>query len=319
MDHRAGKATSESFVKFVASNRERLEGALNEWLPISASPGTERFNQALRYAIFPGGKRFRPFLTILASRLGGASGRQELALACAIEFIHNSSLVLDDLPGMDDAEFRRNQPALHLRYGEGLAILVAVALLNQAYALFVIAGQSQRKKQNLERLIMEATQCIGSRGMIAGQAADLDLSGPQARENALSSRESKTTGLMRLMMTCGGMVAAASDLDLLALATYGESLGRAYQVYDDLIDKMGDSCLIGKNIGQDSRHRRPTFISGLGIEDAEEFAADLVKGGKNALMNRFGDRPASHLLIDAGDHFLWWFKSLGAVQKDASV
>src|SRR5688572_14852579 len=179
-DAGARAAGAPAFSEFVTANSPRIEEALAGWLPLSTAAGTERFNEALRYAVFPGGKRLRPLLTLLGAGLGGASDAQALPLACAVEFIHTSSLVLDDLPSMDDADVRRGRPALHLVYGEGLAILTAVALLNQAYALFAAAAPDAAPAARLPALIREAAGCIGHAGMTAGQAAELALSGEPA-------------------------------------------------------------------------------------------------------------------------------------------
>ena len=126
---------SELFAKFVASERDSVEAALRRSLPLSTLARAGRLNGALEYAVFPGGKRLRPALSLLAARLAGAAPKQGLKVACAVEFLHTSSLILDDLPSMDDAAVRRRRPALHLVYGEGVAVLAAVALLNQSYAL----------------------------------------------------------------------------------------------------------------------------------------------------------------------------------------
>ena len=299
---RAG-AASDEFPRFVASQRARVEAALETWLPVSDAPGTERFNEAVRYAVFPGGKRLRPLLTLVASGLGGASGEQALMHGCAVEFIHTSSLVLDDLPSMDDAELRRRRPALHLAYGEGMALLVAVGLLNQSYVLFAGSARDGEQAARLPRLIREVVGCVGGAGMIAGQAVELALSGERSDDAVLASRELKTTGLMRLMMVAGGILAGAPDGDTNALAAFGESLGRAYQIYDDLADAWGDQQSTGKSVGQDLRHLRPTVVRGLSPEEARELSAGVVASGKEALA-RFGGRPEARLLRSAADHII---------------
>jgi geranylgeranyl pyrophosphate synthase len=296
------KIEIDLFFEFIDSHRAQLEGALSYWLPVSFVHGADRFNQALDYAVFPGGKRLRPYLTFIASLLGGASDEQALALSCAIEFIHTSSIILDDLPAMDDADLRRNRPALHLAFGEGYALLVAVALLNQAYALFADSVRRDARAERLQELINEAARHIGSAGMIAGQAAEFLFSGLRADNSILSSRELKTTALMRLMMVAGGIVAGASDADRLALTTFGESIGKAYQIYDDLTDALGERQSIGKSTGQDARHLRPTMIAELDSEEAREVAISIIESGKDALV-RFGDRPEANLLRAAADYF----------------
>jgi geranylgeranyl diphosphate synthase type II len=297
---------SDQFCTFVASNLPRIENALNECLPLSAAAGTRGFNEALRYAVFPGGKRLRPHLTLIGSGLGGASDEQALMLSCAVEFIHTSSLILDDLPCMDDAELRRNRLALHIVFGDGIAILAAVALLNQAYALFARCVGENAARDRLPRLISEVTGCIGSSGMIAGQAAELALSGAHADESVLSSRDLKTTALMRLMMVAGGIVSGAPEREIAALATFGECVGKAYQIYDDWADTQSDHQSAGKSTGQDLRHLRPTAIKGLSHAEVRRLASDILESGKKAL-DAFENKPEAQLLRSAVDYILVGF------------
>ena len=301
----------EPFIEFIDSHRGPLEGALSNCLPISSIVGTDRFNQALEYAVFPGGKRLRPHLTLIGSRLVGASDEQAFMLSSAVEFIHTSSLILDDLPVMDDAELRRNRPALHIAFGEDIAVLVAVALLNQSYALLACSAQNSAQTERLPRLIREAVGCIGHAGMIAGQAADLALSGPEGDNSAVSTRALKTTALMRLVMVAGGIISGASDEDIAALATYGERLGQAYQIYDDLADTIGDHQSTGKSVGQDLRHLRPTAVRRLSHSEVRELATQVVESGKDALA-RFGDQPDAQLLRSAADYIVAGFNPADA-------
>src|SRR5262245_27721635 len=152
---------SDRLTNFITHHHPMIEAALEQSLPLSAQLGAERLNEALLAAVFPGGKRWRPVLSLLGTMAAGGDQQSAIPIACAIEFLHTSSLILDDLPAMDDAKLRRGRAALHLLYGEGLALLAALALLNQAYALLARAGT--------ERLIAESARCIGTDGMIGGQ------------------------------------------------------------------------------------------------------------------------------------------------------
>lgn len=286
--------------EFIADRREELEGALREWLPVSSHAGTERFNEALRYAVFPGGKRLRPVFALLGARLAGTPVRQALLCACAIEFLHNSSLIMDDLPGMDDADVRRNRRALHLVYGEGLAVLAAVALLNRSYELLVQAATDAGRPCAAAALMREAVACVGSDGMIGGQVVDLEAPASESSER-LASRDLKTIALMRLMMVCGAMARGAEGADINALAKFGQCLGQAYQIADDLLDRDGDVRLTGKPPGQDARHLRPNVISGLGVGAAYSRASNLIEEAKGALVERFGERREVRLLAEAAD------------------
>jgi geranylgeranyl diphosphate synthase, type II len=284
---------SDRLTNFIASHQPMVEAALEQSLPLSAQHGAERLNEALRAAVFPGGKRWRPILTLLGAMTGGGDAQSALPIACAIEFLHTSSLILDDLPGMDDAQLRRGRAALHLMYGEGLALLAALAFLNQAYALMARSGTG--------RLIAEAARCVGTDGMIGGQAADLGVRASRGNSHALASRQLKTTALARLTLIAGAVAAGADERDVSALARYGECLGAAYQICDDLLDELGESAAIGKNVGQDARHLRSTFTAQFGADEAKRLALSLLAEGKQALRERFAECQTASLLIEVAD------------------
>lgn len=283
---------------FIAGATPMIETALEQSLPISAQHGAGRLNEALRAAVFPGGKRWRPILTLLGTMTAGGAAQSALPIACAIEFLHTSSLILDDLPAMDDAKLRRGRAALNLMYGEGLALLAALALLNQAYALLARDGEG---RAGTGRLIAEASRCIGPDGMIGGQAADIDIRTSRDNSHALASRQLKTTALARLTIVAGAIADGAAEQDVAALARYGECLGSAYQIRDDLLDELGESATIGKNVGQDARHLRPTFTAQFGPEGAQRLALSLLAEGKQALRERFGECRTASMLIEAAD------------------
>lgn len=291
---------SKLFVKFVASERDAVEAELRRSLPTSMLARAGRLNEALEYAVFPGGKRLRPALALLASRLAGASRRQALGVACAVEFLHTSSLILDDLPSMDDADVRRGRRALHLVYGEGVAVLAAVALLNQSYALLAEAAC------NVDggALVREAARCVGSDGMVGGQVVDLETRAGVADEEALASRDLKTVALMRLLMTAGALACGACADETRALADFGECFGRAYQVCDDVWDETCPSDVTGKPARQDTRHRRASAVTGFGAEGARHFARRLVARGVARLHEQFGPSEEVTLLSDAAHYVL---------------
>lgn len=283
--------------QFIYEHRPAVEAALEEYLPLSILSGAGYFNEAMRYAVFPGGKRWRPMLTLLSAAVVNGDVRRAFPAAVAMEYLHTSSLILDDLPAMDDAEVRRGRSALHIAYGEGTALLVALALLNQAYALLLKAGGGAR----VTDLIGEAADCIGVNGMIGGQAADLECCPELSGLAGLQSRNLKTTALTRLMMTAGAMAAGASAGQVRALAKYGESLGAAYQICDDLLDEMGESHQIGKPSRQDQRHFRQNFASMYGVEGAQKLASELVGEAVGTLLSEFGERQEVSLLAEAAE------------------
>ena len=294
---------TENLTGFVARRRGEIDAALRAGLPLSTLPAARRLNEAVEYAVFPGGKRLRPALALLASDLAGASRAQSLRVACAVEFLHSSSLLLDDLPAMDDADFRRNRRALHLVFGEGVAVLASVALLNRAYAL--LAEATAGGNGVAAALLAEATRCVGADGMVGGQIVDLETRAGRADDHALACRDLKTVALMRLMMTAGALASGAGAEDARALADFGECFGRAYQVCDDLLDEDGDGGEpTGKPARQDARHSRATIVSALGVGGARDFAAELVARGVARLHERFGARAEVELLAEAANQVL---------------
>ncbi len=273
---------TDRLAQFIAAHRDALEAALELWLPLSERAGAERLNRALRYAVFTGGKRLRPMLTLIATKLVAGDLSKALLAACAIEFLHTSSLILDDLPTMDDADLRRGRPATHLVFGESVALL----------------AQAASDGQMATRLIAEAARCIGADGMIGRQAIDLAPRAVKVGAEASASRNLKTTALMRLTMIAGPIASGADEADLSALARFGECLGAAYQVCDDLLDELGESELTGKPARQDARHLRQTYVAELGVEGARRLAISLAEESKAVISERFGPRYEARLLID---------------------
>jgi geranylgeranyl diphosphate synthase type II len=284
---------------YVNQRRCLIEAALEKYLPLSSQPHAQRLNEALRYAVIPGGKRWRPVLTLLGAELVGAPARDAMLAACAMEFLHTSSIIFDDLPAMDDADMRRGVPALHRVFGEGVALLAALALLNESYGLLARAAYKNGRCETSAQLIIEAAKCVGGNGMIGGQAVDLALRGAGQGTDALYSRNLKTMALMRLTMRAGAVAGGAGEDDAMALGDFGESLGMAYQICDDLLDELGGDAELGKPVRQDARHRRSTCVTELGVEGARRLAAGLIADGTTSLLERFGARPEVELLSEA--------------------
>jgi geranylgeranyl diphosphate synthase type II len=290
---------TDSLPDFITLHRPVIETALENHLPLSSQRGAERLNEALRYAVFPGGKRWRPLLTLLGALVAGGTAKVALPAACAVEFLHTSSLILDDLPAMDDADLRRGRAALHIAFDESLALMSSLALLNQAYALMACLARDGAEAIAASRLVCEAARCIGSNGMIGGQVADLEMNSLSAGSELLASRNLKTTGLTRLMMTSGAIAVGAAESDIAALAHFGECFGAAYQVCDDLMDAIGERETLGKSVRQDCRHLRPSFVAELGIEGSYRLASSLIEEGRQTLREQFGDRRAVRLINQA--------------------
>lgn len=295
---------TERLCKDVRRHRRSVEAALVDYMPLSTQPHAKRLNEALQYSLFPGGKRWRPVLTLLGAELTGACAQDALPAACAMEFLHTSSIIFDDLPAMDDASVRRGRAALHCVFGESVALLAALALMNESYALLARTARRCGHDEAAAWLVEEAGRCIGPDGMIGGQAVDLALQGTGQGPDALVSRNLKTTALMRLTMMAGAVACGADEADASVLADFGESLGMVYQICDDLLDELAEPEHLGKPAKQDMRHCRPSYVAELGIESAHRLAGSLLEEAKSSLRERFGNRPEVELLSDAASMIL---------------
>jgi geranylgeranyl diphosphate synthase type II len=283
------------------SLRTLIENGLQDFLPLSRLECNQRLNDAVHYAVFPGGKRMRPILTLLGARIAGVRTQDAVPAACAVEFLHTSSLIFDDLPSMDDAALRRGSAALHLVFGEDIALLAALSLLNQAYALF----------GTTTTLLAEAVACIGVNGMIGGQA--LDLAAKSDDGVSFTARNRKTSALMRLTLVAGAMACRAPEDAIDALARAGENLGEAYQVCDDLLDQFMVCEHTGKTVQQDARHQRPSHAAAFGPTACHEYVSGLVDQARRTLEMQFGHTEEVAALLSNVDQIMSGFRRAGLV------
>lgn len=290
---------SERLGKYIEQHRDPIEQALASHLPLSRQEHAARLNEALRYSIFPGGKRWRPMFSLLGAELVGGSPAQALPAACAMEYLHTSSIIFDDLPAMDDAGLRRGRETLHLVFGESIALLTALALFNQSYALMVRTAVESGQAEAGIRLVDEAVRCIGADGMIGGQVVDLVLQGVGQQAQTLVSRNLKTTALLRLTLVSGAIACGATREQTASLAEFGDSLGMAYQICDDLLDELVESQELGKPARQDYRHSRSNYVAEFGVTGARQMAVEIVDVGLARLRASFGRQAAVDLIDDA--------------------
>jgi len=294
--------TALAYLEFVAQRRAEVDAALDRWLPRPpACPPAVA--EAMRYAVGSGGKRMRPVLTLAAAdAVATAAGADEAALAearrlampaaCAIELVHTQSLVHDDLPAMDDDVLRRGLPTVHVRYGEGLAILVGDGLLAEAFGLLARepedAGSCDRLARKL-RVIAMLGDTVGAGGMVGGQALDLAHTGSVATRDTcdlpalVDMHARKTGGLIRAAAVAGAVMAGADDAAEAALAAFGERVGLAFQIVDDILDVEGTADAIGKTVGKDAHAAKPTYATLLGCARARAAATDAVDEALAAL------------------------------------
>lgn len=252
----------------------RVERRLPELIP-PADHQPESVHGAMSYALTGRGKRLRPVLTLVVAEMFGRPSPVILDLACTIEMIHACSLVLDDLPMMDDAQLRRGRPTTHRVYGEATATLAAFALLNRVFEL--VAERSHRlrmKRYTPEDLIHLLTSAIGSRGLIGGQALDLEQSQDLDLERLEYIHAHKTGALFTAAAELGAMAADARRRDLAAVTRYAKNLGLSFQITDDLLDVTASSADTGKDSDQDGD--KLTFVKLLGTEGASALASELI-------------------------------------------
>lgn len=258
------------------------EAELDRLLPAVDGP-LEQLAEAMRYAALGAGKRFRPLLVAAAARLGPAEPAAITRVGAAIELLHAYSLVHDDLPAMDDATLRRGKPACHRVYGEALAILVGDAL--QALAFEALARDDWPAPPGLRAsLVAGLAQAAGPLGMCGGQHLDLTDAGGSGDATRIAYVESLKTGaLIGFAVEAGGQLAGVDEAGMAALQRYGEALGLAFQITDDLIDVEGDPVQTGKDSGLDASTEKATLVRVLGVAGARRHLAELQREASSRL------------------------------------
>jgi len=236
----------------------------------------------MRYSLFAGGKRLRPALCLAAAAACAGKESEAMPLACAVECIHTYSLIHDDLPAMDDDDYRRGKLTNHKVFGEGIAVLAGDALLTQA---FEIAAQCKGGPRYSHRtIVLELARAAGSLQLIAGQVADLEGEGKKLRPAQLQYiHERKTSALLCCSARLGGMSANCAPAQLEALTVFGYNVGLAFQIIDDILDVTQTSEQLGKTAGKDSADRKATYPSILGLEKSRQIAQRLTRKAFAAL------------------------------------
>jgi geranylgeranyl diphosphate synthase type II len=281
---------------FLAARTAAVNRALNDFLPPAATrPAT--IHRAMRYSLFAGGKRLRPALCLAAASACGGSEADAMPLACAVECIHTYSLIHDDLPAMDNDDYRRGKLTNHKVFGEGIAILAGDALLTQA---FEIAAQCKGwRRYPHQQILLELTRAAGSLQLIAGQVADLEAEGKQISAAQLKYiHERKTSALLCCSVRLGGMSANCTPARLKALTDFGYHVGLAFQVIDDILDVTQTSEKLGKTAGKDTKARKATYPAIVGLEKSRHIAAQLTARAFAALKPFHGQALALEALAE---------------------
>ena len=267
-----------------------IEKELDKYLP-SENTYPPIIYQAMRYSVLGGGKRLRAYLAVKSCEMCGGKAEHAYPAACAIEMVHAYSLIHDDLPCMDNDDFRRGKPSNHKVFGEGMAVLAGDGLLTLAFEVMSKAPQELDAAVRIS-MIKELAAAAGCAGMIGGQAIDLQSEGKILDLPELVYLDSAKTGaLIKAAMRMGGLVAGAGVDKLCALIAYAESFGLAFQITDDILDVCGESSQLGKATGSDDKKQKATYVSHYGLEQARMLAQQEIAKACQSLAP-FGERAA---------------------------
>jgi geranylgeranyl diphosphate synthase type II len=278
------------FARYWSARQKKVDAALNRFLP-SANTKPKTIHQAMRYSIFAGGKRLRPVICLASAEvISGGKNDDALPLACAVECIHTYSLIHDDLPAMDNDDFRRGKPTSHKVYGEGIAILAGDALLTIAFEMAAACRAWPRYSH--AAVIKELALASGSQRLVAGQVADLEGEGKKITPAELRYiHENKTAALIASSIRLGAMSANATPKQLAQLTDFGQSLGLAFQVIDDILDVTQTTEKLGKSAGKDITAQKATYPALLGLDKARQ-KADRLTARARAALKPFGKSAA---------------------------
>jgi farnesyl diphosphate synthase len=269
------------FESWMRSEADAVEAALNVWVPTNAPAG---LGEAMRYGVLDGGKRVRPLLVLAASQAVHGSREAAMRAACAVELIHAYSLVHDDMPCMDNDILRRGKPTVHVQFGEAQAMLAGDAMQALAFEVLTPNDEVDMPPALQARLCSLLARSAGHAGMAGGQAIDLASIGRPLGEHALRDMHHRKTGaLLQASVLMGAACGNATRAQWSALADYGDALGLAFQVVDDILDVTQASATLGKTAGKDLDNNKPTYVTILGLDAARRHALELREKAQAAL------------------------------------
>ena len=279
---------------FFEADHAAVEELLRMLVPPEETPPPS-IHRAMRYSVFAGGKRIRPVLCIEAARMFTDDVTGALHAGCAIEFIHTYSLIHDDLPALDNDDFRRGKPTCHKAFTEAIAILAGDALLTLAFQKL---SEAPLEPDRRVRLIFEVAAAAGTvNGMVGGQVADVEAEGKPVHAATLEYiHRSKTAALIRVSIVAGAIAGGAADDDIQQLRQFGEYIGWSFQVVDDILDVEESSAALGKTAGKDQAQQKATYPSLYGLAKSKQIAAELEARALEAL-ERYGERASRLRLL----------------------
>ena len=274
---------------YMAERARAVDQGLDRFLPSETAP-PESLHKAMRYSVLAGGKRLRPVLVAAGAEAVGGSLDAVMPAACAVEMIHTYSLIHDDLPAMDNDDFRRGVPTNHKVFGEAIAILAGDALLTLAFRLLGDSVAAGADAQRLREVFIEVADAAGSAGMVGGQVADIECEGKPADAALVDYIHThKTAALIRASIRSGAILAGATPEELKALGVAGDDLGLAFQIMDDILDITATSEELGKTAGKDQAQQKATYPAVHGIETSRRRAQALIADA-HAALEPFGPR-----------------------------
>ncbi len=268
---------------FIAEERERVDSGLERLLPGEEEPSAPLF-QAMRYSVMSGGKRLRPILVRCGARAVGGDADAVLPAACAVEFIHTYSLIHDDLPAMDDDDLRRGRPTCHKVYGDAIAILAGDGLLTLAFEVMASPWPNEPALSAKARATALLARAAGVLGMVGGQACDILSEGKKIDAELLRFiHERKTGALITASLLMGAVLSEAEEEAVQRLRRYGDAVGQAFQIVDDILDIEGDEEVIGKPVGSDVKRGKATYPALFGLDASKDKARALVEEAISAI------------------------------------
>ena len=289
-----GEAPAFNLSTYLNQRQTQVEAALDRSLPLTYP---EKIYEAMRYSLLAGGKRLRPILCLATCELVGGTVEMAMPTACALEMVHTMSLIHDDLPAMDNDDYRRGKLTNHKVYGEDIAILAGDGLL--AYAFEYIAAQTQNVPAGrVLQVIARLARAVGASGLVGGQVVDLESEGKSnIQEETLNFIHTHKTGaLLEACVVCGGILAGATDADQERLSSYAKNIGLAFQIVDDILDITATQEELGKTACKDLQAQKATYPSLWGLEVSKAKAQQLVNAAK-AELDVFGEKAQALIAI----------------------
>ena len=276
--------------RYLQEKKKIVDSALERYLP-EKEEFTSSLRKAIQHSLFAGGKRIRPILSIASYEAVGGKGESILPFACALEMIHTYSLIHDDLPAIDNDDYRRGKPTCHKVFGEAIAILAGDGLLTEAFRLMTNQPARDHRPRNgavMLELVNEVARAAGVLGMVGGQVVDVESEGKAVDLPTVQYIHAHKTGAMiAASVRVGARLGGGEGQILHALTCYGESLGLAFQIVDDILNVEGEAALLGKNTGSDLSRGKATYPSVLGMEESKKKGRELVEISVDAL-KQFG-------------------------------